>query len=291
MTSILAADSSVSAEFGVIYLAFGRTFLGMSLLSALTVRRNSPSAGITIVSNVEIDVTLLEFWSEQTDRFIFVADGDGSNRLYKTCINRYSPYSKTLYLDCDTVVCRDLSIISDYLDYFDVGARPGKSPGPRQDRSKQLLSGRHRFEDLVHWNGGVIAFRRSKGASDFFDRWNQRYIALGFKRDQPSLVEAMFETSARVFPLEPRWNNGDSLNGDGLLEKKEIRSLVAVWHYKWDIDNQLRDEIVQMSRIVLPGAVDDILRLIEARRPSLSMLKPRYLAAKALRRMRGRLSY
>lgn len=277
-------------EFGIIYLAFGRPFLAMAVNSFLSLRASNPNTGACIVTNMLEQAPAIPGWDESTDHWIHVRSDDKENRFYKTAIHDLSPFAKTVYLDCDTVVLDDISPLSFYLDFFEVGARPGKSPGPVPDRNKRLFNGTKRFADLPHWNGGVIAFRKGPAAAEFFDNWNRSYRELGFKRDQPALIEAMFRSRCRIFPLEPRWNNSDSLNSDGLLDRSESRDRIAVWHYKWDIDRRLADDIVCSARIAFREDVSDIRTFLRQRSPALSPRHPRNVAKYFLRRVRGRLS-
>lgn len=274
--------------FGVIYLAFGRPYVAMAGHSIVTLKKFNPVIPVCLVSNEDIDTKKLPSWT-RSDHFLYVNSKADDNRVHKIKMYNYSPFNKTLYLDCDTQVLGQLHRIKFFLEYFDIAARPGKSPGPVRDRGKQLFDGRWRFEDLPHWNGGVIAFRKCEAAQEFFELWNDGFQRMAGKRDQPALVEAMFFSKCRVLSLEPIWNNGDSLNGDGLLESNEIRDRSIIWHYKWDIDRQMANDIISAGQQIFGDDGKDIKEFIMGRVPKTSLRHPGQIVKRAIRAWRGRL--
>lgn len=262
----------------------------MALVSLKSLRRTNPEVGVCVVTNQIRTPPKIDGWSDSRDKWIFVEGGNNSNRLFKTSIFEFSPFSKTLYLDCDTVVVGSLSEMSFYLDYFDVAARSGRSPGPTLDRDKILMDGRKRFSNLCFWNGGVVGFRKNDQAGDFFREWNSCYKNLGFKRDQPALVEAVFRSKCRFLTLDPKWNNGDGLNSDGLLGPKEVRDLCIIWHYKSDIDRKLRREIISASNGLFGKGDAEVVNFLKKNsRCGANLVRPRLFFRRIVRAVRGRL--
>jgi hypothetical protein len=281
----MTAMPQTRPKFGVIYLAFGNVYLAMALTSFASLKKTNPDIPATIVTNA-LDVPPdLSYWTSR-DSWIHVNSASNENRAHKTSIHDYSPYVKSLYLDCDTIVTGDLSLMSFYLDYFDLAARGGKWPGPPLDRKKVLFDGRIVFSDLPYWNGGVIGFRDNARVGDFFRSWNRLYSQLGFKRDQPSLAESAIRSDCRILSLEPRWNFGDSLTTDGLLAPKAYREKVVIWHYKTDIDGPLQQRIREIAQASMPDGTEEVEAYLRNR----NKLPSKGIARRALRAIRGRLA-
>lgn len=233
-------DAGASMD-GVFYVAFGHSYLAKALASARSVKEHNPDLGTAVVTNVPAP-GLPHF-----DHFEYVVEEDASNRLYKTRPHKLSPFERTLFLDCDTLVQANLSELFDYLKWFDaalyfMGPRIPKTASQAERNDRRILDGR-RVGDLPHWNSGVIAFKQSPAALDLLDRWHERFRALGFPSDQPALVEAIFHSPARVLSLDYRWNCPAPT-----AEKNP--ELVKIVHYKRLADAATKRRIAQAEKIV-----------------------------------------
>ena len=192
---------------GVLYIAFGWPYLAMALNSARTFRETNPGRGITIVTNVALPAeSTIAGFDASTDHWITVEDAATTNRSYKTSADRYTPYDRTLLLDADTVVLGDLDVPFRLLDFADVLIRPDPKGQRRSWQRDELILDVGRMGDVPSWNGGVIFFRRGDGSQDLFQRWNHGFATGPSDYDQPSLVEAVLTSQARVLPLDERWN-------------------------------------------------------------------------------------
>jgi hypothetical protein len=190
----------------------------------------------TIVSQPQ-----LKDWSSQ-DHWIYLDQASEENRLVKTNIIDFSPFHKTLYLDGDTMVLKDISMMSFFLDHFDITLRPGHDKIPERDGYKKLFEGRYSFSELPHWNGGVFGFRKSERAKAFFREWHKRYQVHGFKRDQPSLIEALFYSDCSMLSISRIWNSGDRV-----FDPNQKRKNIKIWHYKLDIDQALCKDLTKIN--------------------------------------------
>lgn len=221
----LGPDSSNDDSVGAVYLAFGAPYLAMAMVSAVSLRATNPAVPIHMITNVTDETPLVPWWREDLgDRWTFIDAGTATNRSYKTDMLRMSGFQKTVFLDCDTFVVGDLSRFWPLLDYFDLLLRPVPRPGYSHIK---ILSDTIRFCDVTHFNSGVFGFRRSSAVAQFFDVWKDRFEASGLDVDQPALLEALFTSSARVFPLRSEFNEEEVWN----LTRGE-RERVVVWHYK-----------------------------------------------------------
>ena len=193
---------------GVVYLAFGNAYLAMALTSLVSLRQLHPDMPVCIITNVceEPRDILIEQNLSHHLRWEFVSAGNEANRQFKTRLDRYTPFEKTVFLDCDTLVFADISDLFYYLEYFDVACvqrthaqvKPGKG-------DIKILEDRT-VSDLPHWNSGVIAFRNTTNAAEFFEEWNKAHNRIGAPVDQVSLVEAVFLSNTRFLSLDKRWN-------------------------------------------------------------------------------------
>ncbi|HEY6633356.1 MAG TPA: hypothetical protein VIZ90_18040 [Rhizobiaceae bacterium] len=213
-------------NFGVIYVAFGAPYLAMALTSLLSLRVTNPTVPACIVTNVVPQAPTKPWWQPEIgDRWIFLDEETAKNRNAKTSVYQLSPFELTLFLDCDTMVLGDLSPLPGYLDYFDVLLSAVYNPDKHSKR--RILDGKYRYTADGHFNSGVFAFKRNDAAEQFFSLWNERYNALGYRLDQPALVEAAYLSTVRIFPLPSKWNTGDKW-----LAASSIRNEIVVWHYK-----------------------------------------------------------
>jgi lipopolysaccharide biosynthesis glycosyltransferase len=241
----------MSKALGVIYLALGRPYLAMALLSAKSMVDHNPEIPFTIVTNVSKEPPKADFFRKNFDDWIHVDVDASVNRNLKTNILKYSKYDKTVFLDCDTIVMGDLSVASFMLDYFDVCVRLNRYPQKRKGKGDVNVLGGLRVRDLPHWNSGVMLIRRSDPAKAFFESWSLKFSELGNKYDQVALVPAIFETGARILSLEDRWNATDPGVG-----RHRWRQETIVYHYATNICNNLFRRIVECDKLIASSDAD-----------------------------------
>ena len=213
------------AQLGVLYVAFGAPYLSMALISAASVRATNPQAQLCILTNVTGAYPAVDWWvPSRGDLWIYMKEPTKQNRSVKTALHRHSPFENTLFLDCDTIVRKNFSTIGILLDYFDIVLKTGED-GP--DRKRALLNGALAYGETVHFNSGVIGFRKNSATEEFFSLWHAMFQERGKSRDQPSLVEALCASRVRLFPLHSKWNHGDYW-----YLPRPSREGIGIWHYK-----------------------------------------------------------
>lgn len=232
-------------SMGAIYLALGRPYLAMALLSAKSMWASNPSIPYTILTNVMNEPPTVDFFRKGFDSWIHVDVDVESNRNLKTNILNYSVYEKTIFLDCDTIVMGDLSKASKILDYFDIGIRLNRYPQKRKGKGDIRVLGDAEIADLPHWNSGVMLVKNSLLAREFFARWNEKFLELGNQYDQVALVPVIFEADARILSLEDRWNATDPGIG-----RRPWRSDTIVYHYATNICDNLFRQIMQIDSVI-----------------------------------------
>ena len=255
------------AGMGILYLAFGRPYLSMALLSASTARRSNPDLPICIVTNVVESLPELAFWDFSRDKLVFINEETSMNRYVKTRLNVITPFDKTIFVDCDTKVLGSLAIANLLLDYFDVCVRLNRRPQVSPGKGDRLVLDGVQVVELPHWNSGVLLFRKNDRVSRFFGYWNQRFQEIGVPFDQVALVEAVFKSDARVLSLDDRWNDSDPV-----INRREWRSRVKIFHYASNISDRLMSEIMSfdglLSRTVTGEDSAVTLRFLRRKRES-----------------------
>ena len=232
------------SDCGCIYVAFGRPYLVQALNSLRSLRRYSPDIPVCILTNVKAGPPEeFEPWNAAADVWLHVDAADDKNRYYKTDLPRYTPFSRTLFLDCDTEILTDITPIFAFLDYWDI-ALCLKAEGymPLKEKGRQIvLDGSAAVFELPHWNSGVMLFAGNQRVSDFFQLWSQFYKSGATKYDQVSLVEALFRCSARILSLDARWNGGRNWGASRPDQRR------YVLHYMHDIDDELAENLMRID--------------------------------------------
>ena len=109
--------------------------------------------------------------------------------------------------------------------------------------------------ELPHWNGGVVFFKKNQKVNNFFDLWYKYYKIHNNKYDQISLVEAIFRSECRILSLDSRWNY--KRKNPNIPLKKNIK----IVHYVTDmtsrntpqIDKKIIKKILTASTIIPEG--------------------------------------
>ncbi|UYG06235.1 hypothetical protein [Halomonas sp. M4R1S46] len=238
-------NNTIKRSFGAIYVAMGRPYLAMTLLSIKTLKSVSPSMPVTVITNVELLVDNIDFLSEGLDTIIFIDLDTKENRNIKSRLHEYSSYQKAVFLDSDTLIMKDLSVGEFLLDHFDVAMRVNPYPQERKGKGDVPILGGELVSNLPHWNSGVILFKKSEAVDHFFSKWNKSYNRIGVEYDQVSLVEAVFKSNVRFLGLEKRWNDTDPF-----LNRKKWLKRVRVFHYASNISNDLMHQIIAMDSLI-----------------------------------------
>lgn len=231
--------SEASDTIGALYLAFGRAYLSMALHSVRSLRRTNPAMPACIITNVRDRAPDVAWWRPGEDHWTFLDMDTRDNRRIKTALAQYTPFDKTIYLDCDTEVLRDLSELTWFLDYFDLCLRL-REGGLRGGHT--VLNGKAVIGDLPRWNSGVMCFRQGERIRTFFEHWSRSYARLGEPADQISLVEAIFVSECRVLSLDNRWNSG---LGNVM---RDAKGTIRILHYTSDHSRRLRRDLLEVDR-------------------------------------------
>jgi hypothetical protein len=191
-------------NFGVFYVAAGQKYVDEACRSAQSLKQINSSIKIALACN------LLPSDRNLFDRIIPVEETVSCRNeglLFKVKhLYNLSPYEKTLFVDTDTVFIHDCQSGFDILEYFDLAL----SPAPVDKHYPQLASGQK--IECKPLNTGVIFFRKNEANDALFKFWVELYsskLSLNpnlKESDQTSFVEALMNSSSRLYPLASEWN-------------------------------------------------------------------------------------
>lgn len=176
---------------GMLYLAKGPTFRTEATRSAEQLASVMPETPVSVVTDGGID-------EEPFDEVI--RDPTGFELSDKPWALQQSPYERTVFLDTDTYVDRDLSGLFDLLDRFELAVRRNRDQSHVPPPSKTDVP-----EAFPEFNSGVIAYRQTRAVRELLRTWEQRCRPEhGF--DQRSFRTALYRSSVRFTPLPNRYN-------------------------------------------------------------------------------------
>jgi hypothetical protein len=188
---------------GIFYAAAGQKYIKEACASARSLKNINPNIKISIACNATPEDESL------FDKIIPVEETvtcRNEGLLFKVKHLYFSaPYEFSLFVDTDTFFASDCGNVFNILNYFDLSL----APAPVDTFYPKLEDGRVECKPL---NTGVILFRKNAANDALFQAWIDIYSKklLGNSRlkesDQTSFVEALFQSSSRLYPLPSEWN-------------------------------------------------------------------------------------
>jgi len=195
---------------GAIYAAVGKSpkFLEWAAYSAGLLRVLTPDVRIGVLTDRP--------GAKQLSSFDDVLETDSVERVdwhgIKIAAMLKSSYDPCLFLDCDTVVCEDLTPVFDLVDseWIDVAVTHRRN---QRSRFPQRVPG-----GFPYFSSGVIAFERNDKVLAFLGDWQKRFdhykVAHAEHRkdanaphpDQASFREALYYSNLRVAVLPKEYN-------------------------------------------------------------------------------------
>ncbi|MFX1378940.1 MAG: hypothetical protein ACFFA4_07575 [Promethearchaeota archaeon] len=103
-----------------------------------------------------------------------------------------TPYQKTIYLDCDTIVADNISEIFEMLEKYDLAA----SNPPFKNKNYQPDS----------YQAGIVFYKKNEIVKKFLKLWNESYDRINDGNDQPSFRRMVFKLPISFFTFPPNYN-------------------------------------------------------------------------------------
>ena len=213
---------------GVLYIAFGERYQQECRRSMSSLRKASPSVPIGVITDKE--------WTVEPTPNTFVLRQNTESFASKPRYMYDTPFERTLFVDTDTVIARDISSVFGLLDWYDVGVR---FDGPQLNAPDGL-------EFHTQCNSGVILFKKNRVVGEMFALWNHEFSArqqlAGRAKDRRGLNDQRFlaiaiaKSKARPVHLAPYLNFA-------LFETIITYSPPAIYHGRLAEMEMLHEEI------------------------------------------------
>jgi hypothetical protein len=211
---------------GVIYIAFGQRYVDEAIYSAESLKQHS-DLPVTLFTDLDVSSPFIDS----------VVKINPQHKRAKVDFIAESPYERTLYLDSDTKIVRDISDLFDLLDKFDVAASHDHSRKTyRWSKVSAYASIPYPFPE---YNGGVLLFRRNDAVEAFLALWRERFHEnkhLTNGQDQATLRISLWESDVRLHTLPPEFNVRNEAVRQKILKRAqqpEEQGVLAPRIYHW----------------------------------------------------------
>jgi hypothetical protein len=185
-----AADKSI----GIVYIATGEKYVRATLNSAESVKKHCNNLKVHLFTD------LRDFSHENIDGVSMIENPHRRSKidyLFKT------PFERTLYLDSDTRIIDNITDVFSLLDKFDIALAHAHSRNHPATTEQWKNNIPYSFPQL---NGGVILFKMNARVESFLKQWCEAYHTAGFKKDQVTLRELIWNSDLRLTILPPEYN-------------------------------------------------------------------------------------
>lgn len=195
-------------------------YLEQGYVSMYSAKMQMPDCHITILTDTKTQESFKGIRKEETkyaDEIIAVPldmnlPAQKRSRLLKTNARNYVD-GDFLFIDCDTIVVKDLSHIDEiesplcacWDSHADFTHNPYRNLCIRD--VKKL--GMDISKEEVFFNSGVMLVKDNEGTRQFYRLWNENYLKgyeKGVSMDQPSLAVTNIESGYPIHMLKSEWN-------------------------------------------------------------------------------------
>jgi len=191
---------SFKKKSGFLYAVTGEKYISEALVSIRSLRKLSPEADVTIISDhhiecdLDLNISVMEFESEGA--------GWKNGISYKVEALKRTPYEKTIFMDSDTFFCRPCDELFSLLDFFDLLIAPAPT------ETNNVFHHNEPLEGYLSYNTGVIAYNISLSLDAFFSDWKRKYERNfhRYPQDQPPFMEALLSHKIKTYLLSPIYN-------------------------------------------------------------------------------------
>ncbi len=182
---------------GVVFVATGARYIACAEAAARSVRRHMPEVPIALFTDAGA------LGHPLADIFDPVIELEGAHHRSKVDCLMNSPFERTLFLDADIRVLEDVSELFDLLERFDIAMAHAHA---RVRAETQAVWIRALPEAYPQFNTGVVAVRRNPQTRALLQAWSESYREAGFRKDQVTLRELLWNSDLHVATLPPEYN-------------------------------------------------------------------------------------
>ncbi len=191
---------------GFIYIVFGEASFEQFQMSLQSLRRFHTES-VTVISDMAEHRFNAE-WCHVIKAELPYRTGKYDACFFKTQLWNLTPYERTIYLDCDTLVTQTLEAlfkvegIALAVDYFrDIATLLRNEP--ITDDWKYTFETCHWYDP--YFNTGVIAFKKTNLTLRLFAQWEHELLKTK-QTDQYAFVRAISYTGGHVSKLDEAFN-------------------------------------------------------------------------------------
>ena len=206
MTNNNSKEKEIHKESsGFLYCSFSENYVDEAVSSIKTLLKHNLNANICLVTTKILKKYLHSTYPDLViDKIICVVPEIKPNCFFRTKLNEYTPYKKTIALDTDTYILDNISNLFDILDTFDLAMVPDEALPARST----IIGLKGGYSALGYYNCGFIAFRKSNKTDILFKTWGKEF--LDFEElepaDQGPLIRALVNTDLRFITLPKEYN-------------------------------------------------------------------------------------
>lgn len=179
---------------GVILIAAGAPYARAASRAARSVRVHAPSLAVDLFTDAP------EFAEDVFDQ---IHPLEGPHKRSKVDHVHRSRFARTLYLDTDIRVVKDISEMFAVLDRFDIALAHAHARNREETKTVWRIKMPDAFPQV---NGGVMLFKSSPAVLELLRAWGPAYHSAGFKKDQVTLRELLWLSDLRIHILPPEYN-------------------------------------------------------------------------------------
>lgn len=190
-----------------------------AIVSAWSLRYYTPNAHIVLVCDQDSRQLLESGWRKEylalfDDIKVCTYEANQSmmerSRQMKTTLRRIIE-GNFLYLDTDTIVCRDLSFVDDIA--FELGfVYDNNCTFDKFLIRHGIIANMQKFfgmdvsNEIEFFNGGIFLAKDTELVRGFFDRWHENWLFVkdkfGSMKDQPPLMKTNIELGRVITPMD-----------------------------------------------------------------------------------------
>jgi len=229
--STTTSGAQPASKAGVMYMAFGERSLKAAINSYHSLLQFCHFPAV-IVGDYPTDEIPHIPWTGETP---WQNDEPIGQRFYagrvKPFFYRLSPFEKTLYLDADTEIYRDITPGFDLLDKWDICIADDprtlestfrvSKQGPRWDWIREQRDFTHNYIGKAsnpQINTGVIFFRKSVGSGIFFTDWYREWMKFPRWDEQMPFMRAEHNCRVtKIYHLPTIWNTNSADRHDKII--------------------------------------------------------------------------
>src|SRR6056297_802897 len=196
MTDASEHDTATAGDStGILFIAAGKPFVHAAIAAAESAKAVMPGIAVDLYCDDAHGFDMSVF-----DKVTMI---DAPHRRSKVDCLPMTRFDRTLYVDTDVRFVADVRDLFELLDRFDVALAHAHT----RNREVTTAVWRTALPDAFpQFNGGVILYKSNEPVMAFLNAWKEAYKTAGFRNDQVTLRELLWESELQICTLPPEYN-------------------------------------------------------------------------------------